>query len=295
MPSSPARGRLPKQSAEEAQAAIARATRVSRISIAIAAVMVLLAFVLLILVMVFITIADRSATSASPAPLYLVGDGGSDDNASRWLISAPGVLVLLATVVAFISELYRRGTWRQHDRGFLQGGTNTVDLVALRTRTHIVLLLVAVVGWVAIVLAPVILEASGGWPGYLHPAAHHAAWSLLVGYGGLSAALAAASGASLLKKATYSARADAHQGSIRAGSFGVRFWRWFSFRWRFELWIAGIGGGIVACAPVAFLFWPTSGAFLTLAIGVVLCVIAIVLCLNAWRSGESLYRGESVS
>lgn len=278
--------------AQGASSAAFRA-RIGRIGSAVGIILILLAVVSLVGIMVLLTIADRTATSSSPDPLYLVT--GARGDTESWLVAAPGILILLATVVVYLGELTRRGTWLSHDRTFLQGGSTTVDLVALPRRTHLAWLAAAIVGWLVVLVVPVFVELGGGWPGTLHEEAHHAAWSLLVGYGGLVAALAAVSAVSLLKKATYDARQARGAASIVPKSFTVRFWRWFSFRWRLELWIAGIAGGLLGSLPVAVLFWPASGSLLLAAAGIVLAALAIVLSLNAWRSGESLTRSESVS
>lgn len=292
-PSPRARSRAPKQALEQAQAALARAHRTWVIAVVVAALLTLIGIGVLVLTMVFLTIADRSATSSNPAPLYLVAEDRTQTE--KWLVGAPGVLLLLAIVVAFLAELYRRATWKTVDRGFIQGGSRTVDLVALPVRTHVAGMITALVAWAILILGPAVSELGHGWPVTLHSNAHHAAWSLLVAYGGISAGLGGASAASLLKKRTYDTRAERGAASIIAGSATTRFWRWFSFRWRLELWLAGIGGAILGGTSVAILFsapttWLTLGG-----VGLALAIVSVVLCLNAWRSGESLYRGESVS
>ena len=129
---------------------------------------------------------------------------------------------------------------------------------------------------------------------------------MLVLYGFFSSGMAAVLLFSLLKRLTYDRFAD--RGAIVYGSFSQLFWRFVSYRFRLELWFAFGCGAILGTIPLvyqaaaercytasctivpdpAWLSWIT-----WIAVGT--GVIALLGCLNAWRSGKSLYSGESTS
>ncbi|MCU1423418.1 MAG: hypothetical protein JWN36_3069 [Microbacteriaceae bacterium] len=273
-----------------------QALAVARVLVGVGIGVTVLAFLALVATVVLISAADArplDPVTGDPAPLYLIADDGTP--AARWIVIAPGGLLLVAACLVIFGELIRRGAWTERETTLLEGGSNVVDLVALPLRAHIAWLCAAVLAWCAVIAVPSILQSVGSWPGTLSPTARDAVWFVLALNGAFPAGLAAASAVSLLKKRTFDARAERGRATIREGSPAQRFWRLFSHRWRAELWIAAVAGAFAGSAPVAATNGAGVVAAVLLAIGVVLGALSVALALNAWRSGESLRRVESVA
>ncbi len=100
------------------------------------------------------------------------------------------------------------------------------------------------------------------------------------------------------------ARVEQARGKRRTGGGGTAFWRWFSFRWRFDAWMCAFGAiGIffgAAMLQIRGLF-PDDRETATLlgtwgiAGGAVLLVAGLYLTTQFWRAGEDLAAAESVA
>jgi hypothetical protein len=130
------------------------------------------------------------------------------------------------------------------------------------------------------------------WPAGLKSENETAVWMLLACYGGLAAALCAVILVSLVKKAVYLQRITSHPEAVD-GSAGKGLWRWITFRWRFDLWLAGIGGAFVGLCWIALGFEDTPFFVTSLCIGLVLTAAGLALAVNYWRAGEPLGGAES--
>lgn len=114
---------------------------------------------------------------------------------------------------------------------------------------------------------------------------------------------------SLVKKSAYAVRErQAARGAVTRPS---PFWRWFSFRWRLDLWLcafafAALAAGALVAAllrgasadPASFgtpedIAEATRVTTALLVGGGILAVVGLVACTQAWRSGESLGEMES--
>ena len=283
-------------SAHPVDNSLERTLGVSKILYAAGIFFVAAAFLAIIATLVLITCAnalshDPDATVS--VPQYLIADARSD--AANWITSAPGALLLLAACCIIPAELLRRGAWSERDTSFLKGGSKVVTLNALPMRTHVAWLTTAFAVWVLLVPVPVWLYTNHWWPATLGFSARNAALFILFFNGSIAALLCGMSAASLLKKRTYDARAAAGADSIVAGSHSVAFWRWFSHRWRMELTIGGVGAILLGLVPMFGVYELPVGAVLSGVSGLCIVGLSAYLCLNAWRSGEDLRQGESVS
>jgi hypothetical protein len=244
--------------------------------------------------------------------LLVVRTAGGDDlrefsGGEKWgdnLITAPFLILMVAAAPLFLAEYHRRGLWFTRERGFFQGGSNVVVLRPARLRFRAFWLLISILAWAVLIAGPVHYDITTA----VFADADSSLWTLLVTHGLFASGMTVLLVFSLLKRMTYERLAARFGGSIVYGSAGQRAWRFLSYQFRFELWFAfGCGALLGAiplvyqlaaescytneCVPVpdagqlAWIFWGAAGC----------AAIALIGCLSAWRSGESLYSGESVS
>ena len=202
----------------------------------------------------FSKVEDTSTleTSITVPGAFLLSEQQSDIVSQ--LIAAPGVLLLFATTLLFFFVLLRQGTTiGVENRGSGKGGTVTSQLKPLETRYHLAWIAVAVIAWLALIVLPLLLAAGGGWPVSLDETQESFTFLTLGAYGGLSAALAVMMSVSLAKKTAYRAAILRRGDRALSGGAGKSFWRWFTFRWRFDLWLADdmrVGLALAAGTPV---------------------------------------------
>ena len=211
------------------------------------------------------------------------------------MTAVPAGLLLAAACFLIPGYLRRRGVLAERDTTFWRGGSTTAKFKPLPLGLHAAWLLVPLAAWVVLVLIP-LRNLIGGtaWPAGLEDENATAVWMLLASYGGLAAALFTVILVSLVKKAVYVQRVTAHPDAL-TGSAGKRTWRWLTFRWRFDLWIAGLGGAFLGLCWIALGFEDTPFFVTTLVIGLVLVAGGLLLAVNYWRAGEPLGAAESYS
>ena len=220
------------------------------------------------------------------------------------LITAPFLILMFAATPLFLAEYHRRGLWFTRERGFVQGGSNVVVLRPARLWSRALWLLISILAWVLLIAVPVYLDIATE----IFADADSSLWTLLVTHGIFASGMTVVLLFSLLKRLTYDRLAARFGGSIIYGSASQRLWRFLSYQFRFELWFAFGCGAILgtlplvyqtaadhcygaSCVPVldqgwlAWIFWIAAGC----------AALALLGCLNAWRSGKSLYSAESVS
>ncbi len=230
----------------------------------------------------------------------LAGDADWGTN----LVAAPIMILMLAAAPLFLAEFHRRGQWSSRERGFIQGGSNVVELQPAPLWTRLLFIALSLMAWGALILVPVQLDITTD----AFADAGDSLWVLLVMYGIIASGLAAVLLFSLLKRLTYERLANRFGDQIETGSVSQVFWRAMSYRFRFELWFAFGFGAILGTIPLVYqsaadncytascaivpdpswLAW-----ILWIAVGT--GALALLGSLNAWRSGKSLYSGESVS
>lgn len=210
------------------------------------------------------------------------------------LIAVPGVLLLLATIAFFFYALLGQGTEIGIERRrWWQGGSVTAKMKPLETRYHLAWIGVAVLAWLLLIVLPVLLASSGAWPATLDRTQAGFTFMTLGFYGALSAALAGILTVSLVKKATYRAEILKRGEGATNGGGGKPFWRWFTFRWRFDLWLAGIGGALAGTCWMALMFKDTAFFLAALGLGLFFTAAGLLTAMQYWRAGEPLGRGES--
>jgi len=239
-------------------------------------------------------------------------DGSSTDDlrglAAVGMSAVPGVLALFAMCGLVAGEQIRRGGIRRNPAPpdtVLPSASFVSRFRVLPTGWHVLWVIVGLVVSFVLVGLPVLSWFTGGWPGNVDGSEQFAQYWLI--YGSIAFGVTAASAVSLLKKTAY-LRA-LRSGRIVSGrpAAGRRFWRWFDYRWRFDLWLAGLGAmvAVLALTPLSGAVGPDASpdelasalpATLTfLALGLLLAVAGVVCTLNFWRAGEELGSGESAA
>lgn len=205
--------------------------------------------------------------------------------------------VLLVTALCFLIPGYlrRRGSFAERDTTVVRGGSASATFKPLPLGLHAAWLSVPLAAWLLLVVLP-LRNLMGGtaWPAGLQDDNATAVWMLLAAYGGLAAALFTVVLLSLVKKIVYVRHIDRHPEHID-GSAGKGTWRWLTFRWRFDLWLAGLGGAFLGLCWIALGFEDTPFFLTAFSIGLVLVIGGGLLSLNYWRAGEPLGSAESYS
>lgn len=233
-----------------------------------------------------------------------LNDFAGDASWGTNLVAAPIMILMLAAAPLFLAEFHRRGQWSRRERGFVQGGSNVVELRPAPLWTRLLFIALSLLAWVALILVPVRLDITTD----AFAQAGDSLWALLVLYGFIASGMAGVLLFSLLKRLTYERLAKRFGDQIVTGSVSQVFWRAVSYRFRFELWFAFGFGAILgtiplvyqsaadncytaSCAIVPDPAWLAWIAWIAVGTG----ALALIGSLNAWRSGKSLYSGESVS
>ena len=210
------------------------------------------------------------------------------------LIAVPGVLLLLATIAFFFFVLLRRSTeLGVATLSMWAGGSVTAQLKPLSTGYHLAWIAVAVAGWLTLIVLPVVLAVGGGWPAMLEEKPATYTYLTLGMYGGLSAALALVLTVSLAKKTGYRATIRRRGAAALGGGAGRSFWRWFTLRWRFDLWLAGVGGAFLGTCWMALIFDDTGFFVTAIGLGLAFTAAGLFAALQYWRAGEPIGAGES--
>lgn len=210
------------------------------------------------------------------------------------LIAAPGVLLLLAAIAFFFYVLLNRATVLGiEQRQWWKGGSVTAQMKPLETRYHLAWIAAAVLAWLLLIVLPVLLASGGAWPATLDDTQAGFTFMTLGFYGALSATLAVILTVSLIKKTTYRAVILKRGEGAMSGGGGKSFWRWFTFRWRFDLWLAGVGGALIGTCWMALMFGDTVFFLTALCIGLFFTAAGLLTAVQYWRAGEPLGRGES--
>lgn len=244
--------------------------------------------------------------------LLTITTAGAGDQAREGLdrvsLLSTAILPLLATSFIWIGELIRRGRWRgpsgHKPDALLRQGSITATVRMLPASWHLFWLL-ATAGVSAVLLGGVVrsMNATVSIDDRVY------AWTA---NGILLAAVAGAVGGSLVKKLVWARRAGrstapSHPALARrrpASSTGRTFWRWFSYRWRLDLWSCAVGA-VALWAAGAFLGLRsgspgdadsiTSAAVGAAVLGILLLGSGLAATTQFWRAGEDLASSESVA
>lgn len=229
---------------------------------------------------------------------------GTDADIPDWLLIATGGVVLaiggmLLMCAMFIAELARRGSITKSSNSRAQGSFG-VTYSLLAAPLHVAWFLSLLV--LAAVLLAVPMFADGDIDTFM-------TWSI---WGVFLVPIIGAVLGSLVKKTFYFRwlrRARKSGGRIRRASQPV--WRWFSYRWRLDLWLCGAGflavtAGLFIAGMMAYLpaddfgdaedfAQATTVVIVLLSIGVPTLLFALWACTQFWRTGEEINTGESAS
>lgn len=211
----------------------------------------------------------------------------------------PAVLVLLATCCLIPGEQLRRGQIGRNP-DVLSRASHVSRFQPLPTRQHVGWVLIGLLVTVPLLALPMVAWFTG-WPVEQGDDADFTGfWTI---YGGLGLGFVAGAAVSLVKKTAFTRRQ--RQRKVVAEAPGRAFWRWFTYRWRLDIWFAGVGGVLLALSPtfIASDVGPDSagappGAHIVamgaMALaGLLLIAVGVVATLNFWRAGEELGSGES--
>jgi hypothetical protein len=229
---------------------------------------------------------------------------GTDADVPDWLLAATGGGVLavggmLLMCGMFIAELTRRGSIGKSDRR--SQGTFGVRFTLLSTPLHVTWFVGLLV--LAAVLIAVPMFADGDTEIFM-------TWFI---WGAFLVPVTGAVLGSLVKK-TFYFRWYRRQPGASAGRVRRKaqpFWRWFSYRWRLDLWLCGAGFLAVTAALfiLGMMAYLPAGDFgdaddvaeartvvtVLLAVGAPMLLFALWSCTQFWRTGEDIDTGESAS
>ncbi|CAM5537502.1 hypothetical protein [Leifsonia shinshuensis] len=222
--------------------------------------------------------------------------------------AVPGVLALFGMCGLVAGEQIRRGGMGRNPAPpdtVLPSASFVSRFRVLPTGWHALWTVVGLLVSFVLVGLPVISWFTGGWPGSVDGPEQFAQYWVI--YGSIAFGVTVAAAVSLLKKTAY-LRA-LRSGRIVSGrpAPGQAFWRWFDYRWRFDLWLAGLGAMVAVLALTPLSEAVGAGAspgelasalpaiLLFLVLGLLFIVAGVVCTLNFWRAGEELGSGESAA
>ena len=244
---------------------------------------------------------------------WRAGAGNHPSELSAWLAgfaksSIPGVLTLFAVCCLIPGEQLRRGTAMGRStarKTLLPAGTNVSRFDTVRFGWRFLWISVGIVVSLVLVGVPVAFWVNGGAPGSLDESHDFSGYWITYGaiaFGGTIAGVVSAARMAFYHRAIRSGLATAGQRGPGGG-----FWRWVDYRWRFDLWMAGIGGLSIAAAPLLIqdsigrhassteLAAALPGLYIATLVGAALIVLGLLASAQFWRTGEALGGGESAS
>ncbi|WP_127572865.1 hypothetical protein [Georgenia faecalis] len=216
-----------------------------------------------------------------------------DDTTGTETMSFPILMALLSMIAFFFGQFAARGRWGADEGYHSSGGSFTVLLRPVSVGLHAVLLVVALAAWALVMVVPLVLEAQGAIAASDGSTALSQYWTVVTVYSVVTGALAGMTGVSLLKKLTYNESLRRHGWTIRKGTPSQLRWRLVSHIWRAELGIAAVAGVALGLAPLGVHLESTVFSVSFAAAGAALLAGAVVMALNAWRSGLPVERVES--
>lgn len=203
----------------------------------------------------------------------------------------PVSILLIAGVILFLGEMFRRARWSFREVELLSGGATTMRVRTLPLPLVLAWTALTAAIWAAIVPLPVAFSprvASVRQPS-------DDFWLLSIVYGFMAAGFVGLFVTSMVKRLAYSRPPTKN---VSAGE--RRFWRIASIQWRFEHWFGFVAGGVAGLLPLAAVQGSTSApispdAVLPMTLIAVVCgLIAIAGALASPRSGYLEGEAESV-
>lgn len=229
---------------------------------------------------------------------------------ARTLIGVEFLLLVIAAAAFLLAEFSRRGALATREGGLLGVGTNTVSLRRISTPVRLLWMLVPILLWAGMSLVPLALAFSGptapGEPIRTGPAYDSGSvlWLLITVNAAGAAGAFGAMLASLVKALAYDHAARRGvlawnpDGTLLRPRQSSGLWTALAYHARLDLIAGFIATAALGCLPFALAETGPERSGLVLA-SVVTAVIAgacaLLVALNAWRSGRALTAGESLA
>lgn len=207
-----------------------------------------------------------------------------------FFVIVPGGIFVLALCFIMTGRVLRGRVWTRETTG-LQGGTVVAVNTYLSPRAQLAWVAVALAFWFLLVIVPVLTALGGAWPATVRELPQVYVWMTLGMYGALASAIAGVLVVSHLKKQRYLAMVAADDARLRQPPQGG--WRWATFRWRFDLWLGGLGGAFAGASWLALPFGDVLFLVLPLFGGFTLIALGVWMARQYWRAGVPLGMGES--
>jgi hypothetical protein len=260
--------------------------------VGIGVVLAILGLVALAINLVFFSrihdVAEWDSEVTVPGGLFALSP--SQIGELSFFVAVPGGLFLLALCFILTGRVLRGRVGTRRTTG-LQGGTVMSSNDYLSSRAHLAWLSVAGAFWFLLVIVPVLMAVGGGWPATVRELPQTYVWLNLGLYGALAAAVAGVLLISHLKKQRYLAMVAAQDVRLQQPAHGG--WRWATFRWRFDLWLGGIGGALAGVCWLALPFGDVAFLLLPLMAGIALLALGAWMARQYWRAGAPLGMAES--
>lgn len=199
----------------------------------------------------------------------------------------PGIGLLFVMCFLICGEQLRRGAF--YRTGNSKGASVFSSFRPLPIRWHLLWAVLTTAIATGLIGIPAAAWFTGAWPANAPGGFELFGWWVI--YGSLVGAVATAIWLSLAKKIAYERAVRRNRAVPERGQ---RFWQWFTYRWRFDLWVGGVGGLLVSLSATFLQDRNYQGCVIMAATGVVLIAASAVLAGNFWRSGRELNSGESL-
>ena len=213
--------------------------------------------------------------------------------------------LLFATCFLMLGEQLRRGgigSSPRPRRGVLPRGSYLSAFRPIGTGWHALWAVSSVALALVLLLVPIVGDVTRGWPSSL-PSDYSFSdeWQL---NGIVALALAVAVSVSLFKKRHYFRMLARFGPFDRAGQPGTSTWRWLTYRWRIDLWLAAFGGLLTGLSTIAIssTSWQEAdpatvsnllGGLVLLVPGIAVVALGAWLASNYWKAGEPIGSAES--
>lgn len=231
-------------------------------------------------------------------------NAASSTVASLMNVGVLTLTLLFATCFVMLGEQLRRGGIGRSTRAQttpLPHGSYVSSFSPLGVGWHALWALMALAAALVLILVPTLAAVTGGWPTTL--GGHYAFAGTWQTDGMVVLAVAVAALVSLFKKVTYLARVRSRRAVPSTVSAS---WRWLTFRWRFDLWVAAFGGLLVGLSSVAITStsWDVAdpnlvsnllGGLVMLLPGLAFIALGMWMSSNYWKPGEPMGTAESYS
>jgi uncharacterized membrane protein len=206
-------------------------------------------------------------------------------------LAIPAGILLVASCFLFPGYFMSRGRMGLSTSNRV-GGSIVANYAVVPARTHVLWLLVAVLFWILLLVVPLISAGAGGWPMGVESDARDYVFVLCGMYGGLAAGIAGLMAVSLVKKQHYLSMQRSSDPRLQGDEAASPFWRWFSYRWRIDGWLAMIGGGLAGVSVMPAVLGSPLICAILLVIALALLVAAVAAARQYGRAGEGLGSAE---